>query len=619
MLEVARRGFSSTFSNRMAELGGWGSGDSFTAGTPRLGPVLHLVDDLVGRLLASEPASADQIGDSIVEKVPVAVAAPGWLGWCDRHHIGQLLDPHLRCRLVWVSSPSAAVVASSLSGDHPLASELVLAVDLELGVSAAVVTIDRTGVRELMSASAAPVGSNRFESIAAVMTEIATLARSGGMIGANRVVVVAHDAGSASMAEQMLREVDPAWAECPVEIVRSRAELARACVELIELPSFQIVGSTPRAIGVLLDDVEAGRSGVHIVLPRNSSAPTRLTASFDVGPDDGAEVYLDVYEEQLDPGIVARVGDEANHRLIMTARRTMEQALVDDVPQSDDVSLSDEVEVSFVVGPDGMLGLEEADATGRSMWKSAWAVSRIVTASLPLDARRRRAMLYSGVTEGQPGVTDENEVTVPKPPPTRQVPREMAPPMALSEALGRVERVLSRQVGRLVAIRSAMALFGSGDRDDLEVIYERAERLERALELCPDDDASPAVHVAAEVARRVLGTSAGRVFAGGDLHDVIDEIQHVVEHLAVVVGAVTPAERNRLVLDAQLLGLDHERARAVVDDLIDEVGVDSDGRPDELHDVTATVVVSADGFQLAAADARLNHDQAGIRVLLFDP
>jgi hypothetical protein len=193
----------------------------------------------------------------------------------------------------------------------------------------------------------------------------------------------------------------------------------------------------------------------------------------------------------------------------------------------------------------------------------------------------------------------------------------MAPPLALAEALGRVERILSRQVGRLIAIRSAMALFGSGDRDDLEVVYERATRLDRALERCPNDDASPAVHVAAEVARRALAASTGRVFAGGDLHEVIDEIKRVVEHLAVVVGAVTPAERNRLVLDAQMLGLDHDRARSVVDELIDEVGVDNDGRPDVLRDVTATIVVSAEGFHLAAADVPLHSDQAGIRVLLF--
>lgn len=601
----------------MAQLGGWGSGENLTRDAPQPGRVLHLVDGLVGRLLASEPASADRIVDRIVDRVSIGVAAPAWLGWCDRHHIGLLLDPPLRCRLVWVSSPSAAVVAASLASDDPLASELVVAVDLDLGISAAVVAIDRTGVRELMAASAAPDRSNRFDSIIAVMTEIATLARSGGMMGANRIVVVADDTASGSVAEQMLRVLDPAWAECPVDIVRSRAEIARACVELVELPSFQIVGATPRAIGVLVDDVEAGRSSVQVVLPRNSPAPTRLTASFDVGPDDGAEVYVDVYEAQLESG-GGRRGDRGNHRLIMTARRKVENVVRDGATRADDV------EVSFVVGADGMLRLEATDVGDHSTWESSWAVSRMVTASLPMDARRRRAMLSAsgpGVGDGQPGdgETDgESESSIPRPPSTSRVQREMAPPVALSEALGQVERILSRQVGRLVAIRSAMALFGSADRDDLHVVYERADRLDRALDLCPNDDASPAVHVAADVARRALGAPSGRVFAGGDLREVIDEIQRVVEHLAMVVGAVTPAERNRLVLDAQLLGLDHDRARGVVDALIDEVGVSSDGRPDELRDVTATVVVSADGFQLAAADVRLDHDQAGIRVLLFD-
>ena len=108
------------------------------------------------------------------------------------------------------------------------------------------------------------------------------------------------------------------------------------------------------------------------------------------------------------------------------------------------------------------------------------------------------------------------------------------------------------------------------------------------------------------------------MFAGGTFHDVAREIERVIEHLTIVIGAVTPAERNRLVLDAQLMGLDHDRARVLVDELINDAGVDNDGRPAELRDHSAVVVVSATGFLIAPTDVRLDHDQAAIRVLLFD-
>ena len=96
------------------------------------------------------------------------------------------------------------------------------------------------------------------------------------------------------------------------------------------------------------------------------------------------------------------------------------------------------------------------------------------------------------------------------------------------------------------------------------------------------------------------------------------ELGRVVEHLAVVIGAVTPAERNRLIADAHLLGLDHDRARRMVDELIDEVGLSCDGSPEPLHDPTATVVVSADRIELIAVPTALDHDQAAMRVVLLD-
>jgi hypothetical protein len=614
VLEVARRGFSSTFSNQMGQLGGW---ISTTVGADQLHhvPVLHLCDDLAGTLADRHMVDG--------ERVSIGVAAPGWLGWCDRYHVARLIDPTGSCQLVWASSPVVAAFGTSLAGESPLDAELVVAIDLDLGISAAVVSVDRTGVRELVAASAPPTWASQPTAVAAVIAEVAALARDAGLVGANRVVLISDGAGSTESIEQTMRALDQSWAECPVDLVRSRADIARAAVALADMESFEIVGAAPRAVGVLLDDVEQGRSSVHVVVPRNAPTPIRSTATFDLGPDDGADVYLDVYEEQLDEHPTAdRAADHRGHRLVMTARLG-DPGVIEPSDHGTRAERPDEIDLSFVVGTNGVLRLEPARVGTAPEWTYTWAASRLVVSSTastdvpagplappPSSVAARPAPPSLQIAPSSPRSTQAA--------PGRQRMREMSPPLGLPEALGRAERIVSRQVGRLVAIRSAMALVGSGDRDAPEVLRERADRLDRVLSLCESDDACRALTGALEVARRAIDGPAGRVFAGGTFQDVARELERVIEHLTVVIGAVTPAERNRLVLDGQLMGLDHDRARLLVDELINDAGVDNDGRPAELRDLSAIVVVSATGFSLAPTDVRLDYDQAAIRVLLFD-
>jgi hypothetical protein len=577
-------------------------------GLVQFAPVLHLTDDLVSILAAHESTDPDE--------VRVGLAAPSWLGWCDRHHVARLIDSTGRCQLVWASSPVVAAVGTSMSGATPLAAELVVAVDLDLGVGASVVSIDRTGVRELVAASAPPNWGSRSEAVTAVVSGVAALATDLGLLGANRIVVVADGPRSGELVEQTIRALDRPWGECPVDIVRSRADIARAAVQLADLEGFEVIGAAPRSVGVLLDDADSGRSSVHVIVPRNAAVPTRSTATFDLGPDDGAEVYLDVYEEQLDERPPAgRSPERRGHRLVMTAH--LEDS-TDDALGVAPSRRTDEIDLSFVVGADGMLRLEPTSADARTTWTCTWAESRTVLSASGAAGGESIRTLLDAMPDMVPdtpsaGHHARSSATAVG----RRRIREMSPPLGLAEALGRAERVVSRQVGRLLAIRSAPALFGSSDRDDAEVLHDRADRLDRVLALCAEDDVVHVVRAALEVGRRAVDAGAGRLFVGGTTHDVAQEIERVIEHLAVVIGAVTPAERNRLVVDAQLLGLDHDRARSLVDELINDAGVDSDGRPEELRDQTATVVVSANGFRLAPVDVRLDHDEAAVKVLLL--
>ncbi|MCU1360209.1 MAG: hypothetical protein JWN99_1498, partial [Ilumatobacteraceae bacterium] len=606
LLEVARRGFSSTFSNQMRQLGGWTStdvryGSGFDVGLmtgrrhqPPQPPVLQLAHDLAGSLAARESGHSSEIR--------VGVAAPSWLGWSDRHHIAGLVDPRRACRVVWASTPMVAAFGTNVAGGTPLVPERVIAIDLDLGISASVVSIDRDGVRELLTASAPPALSNRQDTVSAVVAEISELARDRGVDGATRVVLVAEGAGPSMVVEQTIRALVRFCGDCPIDIVSSRAEIARAAVFLADMDSFEIVGAAPHGVGVLLDDVDPAGSSIHVVVARNSPTPGRSAASFDLGPDDGAQIYLDIYEEvRSDPTSneragneragIERAGEHSGHRLIMSARLD---------PGARSARAAD-VELSFVVGVDGQLGLQTGDSVSSTC---TWSASTMVRSAVAADEPEPDASQLRSVTRSVGYGT--------------RAAREMAPPLGLAEALGRAERIVSRQVGTMVGIRSAMGLIGCNDRDEPSAIVQRAGQMARALDRCPDDDAARAVRVALDVAMRAIESPNGRTFAGGSAHDVAVEIERVVEHLAVVIGAVTPAERNRLVLDAQLLGFDHERARSLVDQSIDESGVDSDGMPEALHDPTAFVVVSGAGFRLLAPGSPVDADQAVMRVLRFD-
>jgi hypothetical protein len=604
LLEVARHGFSSTFSNQMGQLGVWLSsgheGDrDVVRDAVRPGPMLHLVDDLAGVLMAHDAPDAAQM--------VVGLAAPGWLGWADRHHIARLVDARGACRLVWASSPVVAAFATSsavTAHADELESELVLAIDLDLGVSASIVHLDATGLREVAATSAAPSWATHAEAVAAVLVRLADAAvgRHIGAIG--RVVVVAGTARSDLDVHGTIDAVAATWGDRPVHVVDTRSDIARALVGLADrvasdrvgaTGAFQLVGLSPRSIGVLVDDHGVGRSRVQAVVAHGAPLPLRTTAAFDVGPDDGAEIFLDVYEA-ADPG---------GHRLIMTAR-------LNDPPWPGRTR-GDVVDIAFHVAADGLLDVQPAGPDGASWWSCSWAPSRWVTSA----ARAPQ-------TAEPPDPFDAAPHTEPSPQRSpRRAMREVAVPVGLAEALGRAERVVSRQLGRLVAIRSAAALFGCNDHDDRDLLLQRAERLERVLGLSPRDDAGRAVHVAADVARRAVERSSGTLFAGGTANDVTAEVERVIEHLSVMIGAVTPIERGRLILDAQLLGFDHEHACALVDRAIDDVAADRGGPPGDVHDPTGLVVVSTSGFRLVTHSdcqlaAELDGDEAAIRVLLLE-
>ncbi|MEX1104601.1 MAG: hypothetical protein WEB78_00235, partial [Ilumatobacteraceae bacterium] len=144
--------------------------------------------------------------------------------------------------------------------------------------------------------------------------------------------------------------------------------------------------------------------------------------------------------------------------------------------------------------------------------------------------------------------------------------RSAMPPPAnlLADALRRCGRLLSSEVGVLVAVRSVPALLGCTDDAPDDELRTSARGI-RALAERRDDRLGDALVEATNVGLRCIAEDAGHRYAFGTRADVAAEVERVVELLRVVVGVVAPAERRRLVRDTVLLGPEPALAAEIVD------------------------------------------------------
>ncbi len=391
-LEVAQRGFSTMLSNQMSQLGRW------DLDGPR--PVLRLADDAVPHLLERERSSRSG-------RVSVGLAAPAWFGIAERTQLADVVDGRGRYQFVACSTLVAAAVGWSLAQQEPLRCTRLLVIDLGLGTSAAVVDLGEHRVRELVSVGLPPVeratahSAPRRHDPSAVRRSLVQLsadALEAGCGEVERVLVVSADRSAAEL-EQVLVAVGGSWADRPLDLLEGRSQVARGAAFLADpiggravfgLPSldveaevdagidaavevsdaadavfdaadavfdeesgarFVVEGALARAVGVLLDDVD-GVGSVHAVVPRGSRRPSVHEQLFDLGPDDGSAVFLELFEAVG----LTRSTVPADHRLVATAH----------VRPSGRVS--DEATVRFVLHADGRFALEPA-----GVWDLDWA------------------------------------------------------------------------------------------------------------------------------------------------------------------------------------------------------------------------------------------------------
>ena len=618
-LLVAQRGFSGLVCNEMADLARWHRSGSAA--------VLQVADHVVATLIEREHASG--------VPVSIGVAVPGWFGALERHHLVDRLtrgsNPEVTVTLV--SAPVCLAVGSNRAavraGSAPT-HEVVLAIDAEIGWSAAVVQVSDDGVRELAGVAIEPgLPFERARLLRALLDE-ASASLGAQVVG--RVVVIG-GADEDELLEGPVAEVLDG-AEAPrIGVVATRRTTSGGAMVLADpaadlraggtllpgwVPStgapWHVVQAIPRALGASTDRHLSGDE-VAVVLGRGEPTPAIAADLLDAGVDESTDIVVDVVE-------AASAAPPPKHDDTVAVRRVLTAHLIHR-PRYEgaraEVALAIEVDQrgNLCVGP-------------TSTWELSWAPSAIVVPmpvgdgtsmepaapgdTGPVDAvdaitavaaaSATVAVVVAGLI-GLPsaavGILPPIESTEPpgpdhvagsaeppgpdhvvgpaEPPGPDHAPRRRhSSPGALAEVLLRCERLLSSEVGALVAVRSVPALLGCSDDAGDDELRASAERL-RALGERRGDELGQVLVAAADESLRCLADDPAHRYVAGTLADVAAEVAQVVEHLRVVVGVVAPAERRRLVRDAVLLGPEPVVAVDVVDRVLGSVG---DARHDPL-------------------------------------
>ena len=553
-LVVARQGLRSVFWNRLAHLGQWVP----TPAEPtwRSGPApidLLVADDL------------EQHGH-----LAAVLAVPGWFGFVDRSTLRRALesDRH-RIATVVVSSTAAAVwaVANDRLG---VGARRVLAVDVGIGVTASLVSIDRSTVVEHGVGGVAPGSAGDTDSATTINAALdGLLARhlrrerdvEVDTPPVDAVLLVADDAAApaAQIVQAHLAELGARCSPPIVPVVVDRGGVvAEGALVLADPAAAPIASAAPCGLGVLVQDTSA--VGVLPVLERDAALPVVVTSVFalDGGPGgDAGEVVVEWVEVRAEPGHLPR-------------RALVAHGVADLLPTI--TSAQGVLEVDLLVGGDG-----ELTPLPAACWVVEHGAPQVRVVSAGDDEWADEA---GGDSPSDNCGADRPDAADPLPedPLLDVLAQAEVSPLSLSEALVNVERIVSHEVGASVAIRSIHELLGCADDAEEATLRSAAQRLESALSSRPvDDSLVVAVDEALRAVRRAFHDPDRRWCFGGSQAQIEADLVRTVEHLELVVGECSAAERQRAAADARAAGLPRQRVDAVLSALLGPPPVDMVG------------------------------------------
>ena len=257
---------------------------------------------------------------------PIAVIVPAWFGMADRHQLLTHLDPAGRLPVGLVSSALVAALGRYPSRSVRRSKAPVLVLDVRVGWSAGLIQFSPSGPTEIAAWGIAPheVAGRLDDAVICPWFVEHLFAAASGIAGTTsiRAVVVIDDVGGrAAMVDGAVQHSDHPLARCPVHVSKSQ-QLVSGATTLVS-PHVGV----PRSVGVLAHaltvraDGDPERLAMHVVAAEQALIPSTTRQLFELGPDDGAPLHFDIYEQHRSAPGQASI----DHRLVVRAHLVRER------------------------------------------------------------------------------------------------------------------------------------------------------------------------------------------------------------------------------------------------------------------------------------------------------
>ena len=286
---------------------------------------------------------------------PVAVAVPAWFTMADRRQLLTHLDPEGARPIGLVSSALAAAHNRHASRSRwSRAPELV--VDVRLGWSAGLIHFTADGLTEVAAWGIAPhdAGGDVDDATVCRWFIDQLFAASEAVLGTPsiRAVLVIDDGGERTeLVRQAVKRCRHTLAGCSVNAGQSK-DIVRGGVELVARPDGvrHTVGALTHALTVRADD-DPERQAMCVVAVEHALFPSTSRQVFELGPDDGAPLHFDIYEQHRN----APTEGTIDHRLVVRANLVRERGY------------DQNMMVTFELGSNGLLSIGP-----RNAWSLDW-------------------------------------------------------------------------------------------------------------------------------------------------------------------------------------------------------------------------------------------------------
>lgn len=312
----------------------------------------------------SAPVASKDVLRDAAAGAAVVVVVPAWFGMADRHRLVTDIDRDRIRPVGLVSSTLAAACGHAQTTTREESSPTVLCLDVRHGWSAGLVRFTSDGAAEVASWALAPDGStDRVIADADAVHRVLAAAKACAGGDTVRSVLVIDDVGHrAQLVGDVVRQGGYPWTRCDVVVADGRLVL-RGAASLARQPgrARHAVGALTYPLSVRAGD-DAEHRTMHVVAAQHAPIPSTTRLTFALGPDDGAPLHFDVFEDPRGIAADETVEQPADNRVVLRAHLVRERGF------------DQNMVVTFDLGADGLLSIGPTKA-----WRLEWQPGSLQT------------------------------------------------------------------------------------------------------------------------------------------------------------------------------------------------------------------------------------------------